>query len=329
MPKENSNSSTPEPKPPHFLARMWRSLTRSQQSPLIPATPPVLAEKEKQDEIKPEEKIVSSTWNTLTRSMTAGSVSSGVEALVNHPFLILKTRAQLGLSATLNPRVLWQGTIADVVSQAPITIIQVSIDRLAKHWLFKDGDLSHSQRVGVGFFAGAFSALAGAPTEAGITYMETTKKGFIISCKMLIEKRGISALYAGIFETMLRDGGASAAYLAGHPIAKRWITSLVTDKEKTEISAATKILISMTSGASVGLFAALATQPADAVKTMRQKAAQTHHLSIQAAWKELGKNGIKGYGRGGFWRAIQIMSGTTILGEIIESIENRFKSPTA
>lgn len=326
MPKDNVNSpSTQESKQPHFLVRAVRALIRSPrllQAPVLHAASP-----EEEKETQEEKETVSSTWSILMRSMVGGSLSAALEVGVNHPLWVLKTRYQVGLPFVLDRKILYTGMVTNLFSQIPITVIQVSMNGAVKQWVFKDEDPSHLQRMGIAFFAGAFSAFASTPAETGMTYMEATEKGFIASSKMLVTKRGISALYAGLFETMLRDGGFSAAYLAGQPIVKEWIISLVTKEENSKTSLPQKILISTASGVSVGILAAVATQTADTVKTVRQKAAQTHHIPIKDVLKELGKEGVKGYLRGGFWRCLRIGSAVTLMGEVGERVENYFTRP--
>lgn len=241
----------------------------------------------------------SSALVALFRNVVAGGLAAAVEVAVDHPLWTIKTRIQTGESFTFNPRVLYKGIGPNAVSMMPITALQVGLAELA------NGDQpSKARRTFAAFFGGVGAALAACPTEMVMTYQGTTKTGFVASAKMLMERRGVAGLFAGMPLTMVRDGIFSAAFLAGAPILTEWLKPHVS-KEAVAVAAG---------GVGAGLVATVLTQTADAVKSVQQKAAQETPVTMTEAVKGLyAKKGFAGLFAGGLPRGTRVVAAVTIL----------------
>ncbi|MBS0289838.1 MAG: hypothetical protein JSS07_07395 [Proteobacteria bacterium] len=253
----------------------------------------------------------------ILRAIFGGSVAGMFEVMFNHPLWTLKTRYQNEIipksqKFTLDPTILYRGTIPEMLSMAPITAIQVTIVETLKAAFHRNSNPpSYFQEVVYNGIGGAISAIVGSPTELGMSH-QTKEQGFFETLQKIYEKEGSKGLRKGLVGTAGRD----TIYTAGYGVFCPYLQTLFSyymSKNKAKI----------VGGVTAGLGVAVLTQPLDTMKTMQQTGVSLPMYTL--AKKILKDEGIEGFYKGSIPRAARVTSGVIIINEVNQLAQDMLK----
>lgn len=249
---------------------------------------------------------------TIAQTIALGGAAGIAEVTVNSPLCYFANRIAQQLPIEWNPKVWWRGYPANAASMMPITALQVTAQNKLQHMVVPNNQQpTAAQKVGTASAAGLMSGLVSGPAEV-ITMYQQNNKGTSLS--QAFRKAPIRS---GLFGTMLRDGGFTAGFLAGMPLADDWFKKRGANDQVATVSA----------GLLVGPVTSLATQACATSKTVAQQAAMHNgflkdhqgnfiknstgapvriHNEWQAACHLYQTGGIKELHRGGMPRALRI-----------------------
>ena len=248
---------------------------------------------------------------TVLQSVYSGSVSGAVEVLVNHPLWSIKTQMQSGESLTFNPKVLYRGLFLNTASMAPITAMQVGLNRCFQTLFFNDASvLSETSCFISAFAAGVGSSFFCCPTEMIITNQKTHGTRFHTSAQRIMKQGGVASLYSGLLATMLREGLFTAFFLAVSPALK----------EKIKVNCPNDYAASLFAGMIAGVGATCLSQGVDTIKTVQQTS-----IDSSGFWQTTKKihslQGVPGFFKGSIPRGARVISAVTLMGFINEKME--------
>ncbi|XP_012881507.1 PREDICTED: solute carrier family 25 member 40 isoform X3 [Dipodomys ordii] len=215
---------------------------------------------------------------------------------------------------------LWSGLPPTLVMAIPATVVYFTCyDQLTAHLRSKLGENETRIPIVAGILArfGAVSVIS--PLELIRTKMQSKKFSYkelrqFISQK--VSEDGWVSLWKGWAPTILRDVPFSAMYWYNYEILKKWLC------EKSGLYEPT-FMISFTSGALSGSFAAIVTLPFDVVKTQKQTqlwTSESHKISVplnMSTWvimkNIVAKNGLSGLFTGLIPRLIKVAPACAIM----------------
>ncbi|XP_042540493.1 solute carrier family 25 member 40 isoform X2 [Dipodomys spectabilis] len=215
---------------------------------------------------------------------------------------------------------LWSGLPPTLVMAVPATVIYFTCyDQLTAHLRSKLGENETRIPIVAGILArfGAVSVIS--PLELIRTKMQSKKFSYkelrqFISQK--VSEDGWVSLWKGWAPTILRDVPFSAMYWYNYEILKKWLC------EKSGLYEPT-FMISFTSGALSGSFAAIVTLPFDVVKTQKQTqlwTSESYKISVplnMSTWvimkNIVAKNGLSGLFTGLIPRLIKVAPACAIM----------------
>lgn len=215
---------------------------------------------------------------------------------------------------------LWSGLPPTLVMAVPATVIYFTCyDQLTDLLRRKFGENQSYIPVVAGIVARFGAVTVISPLELIRTNMQSKKFSYK-ELHQFVSKRvsedGWISLWRGWAPTVLRDVPFSAMYWYNYEVLKKWLC------EKSGLYEPT-FIISFTSGALSGSFAAVATLPFDVVKTQKQtqlwmyeshKMSVPLHLSTWAIMKNIvAKNGFSGLFTGLIPRLIKIAPACAIM----------------
>ncbi|MDR3441527.1 MAG: MC/SLC25 family protein [Legionella sp.] len=253
---------------------------------------------------------------TVFESIIIGSVATATEVMIDHPLWTLKTRAQYGSGFTINPQILYRGVVPNMISMAPITSIQMGVDRGIQN-VFFDGVTkpSNYQQVASAFVAGVASATVSCPIEMIMTQQSKLAGGFFTVGSHLIKQSGWRCLSTGFFNIAMREG----IFTVGYAVTSPYLKSKIKPYCRNDFEA------SVVSGIGAGVPAASASQANDTLKTIQQAADPLQPVrAIDAAKKIYSTHGVCGFFKGGFWRGARVASAITIIGTVKGQMEEQF-----
>ena len=244
--------------------------------------------------------------NTIWDSFIYGSLSGGVEVLINHPLWTLKVRSQNNLEFPWRtPQVLYRGLLPNTISMIPITGIQVGLTRYFEHQYLCHGyPLTHTDRLLFSGIAGVVSAGICGPVEFIMSQQSIASQpnGFFSTARQLVKEGGMKRLHTGLTATALREALFTSFYLGVTPLMKSRISAYCPDETTSSTLA----------GLGAGVGASLSTQAIDTVKTIQQSAT-TPTTMWQTSKQLYAEAGLHGFFKGGMWRGVRIVSAVTLL----------------
>ncbi|XP_019571759.1 mitochondrial glutathione transporter SLC25A40 isoform X2 [Rhinolophus sinicus] len=215
---------------------------------------------------------------------------------------------------------LWSGLPPTLVMAVPATVIYFTCyDQLTDLLRCKLGENGSYIPIVAGIVARFGAVTVISPLELIRTKMQSKKFSYK-ELHQFVSKRvsedGWISLWRGWAPTVLRDVPFSAMYWYNYEVLKKWLC------EKSGLYEPT-FMISFTSGALSGSFAAVATLPFDVVKTQKQtqlwmyeshKISMPLHMSTWAIMKNIvAKNGFSGLFTGLIPRLIKIAPACAIM----------------
>ena len=249
-------------------------------------------------------------YTSLEKSFTMGCIMGSVEAVVSHPFWVLKTRVQAGMGFTLHPRVLYRGLVVHVASSLPLDIIQVMVSRIAFERLLPSTMEESKSRLVAGFIGGASSAFICCPADLIMTLQQdgSSLKKIIFR---IYKQKNYFYPFLGMLPTIVREGLFCAGVFGG-------VSILANECEKQKLPEGVSVILS---GMGSGAVTTLLSHPADVIKTRMQ----AFNLRIRAAAQDVYlKEGMNGFTSGLGWRMVRVSSAVLVLGNLNRYLEKWF-----
>lgn len=251
---------------------------------------------------------------SIRHAFIKGSVAGTIEVLVDQPWQNLKLLAQRGEKLTLNPCILYRGTLVNAGSMTPVTAIQVGLDWSFRHYLFpQKTDISNTERIGSAFVAGVGSSFVSCPAEQIVTYQNKAGGNFIAAGRYLVSMGSWPVFWKALQATAMREGIFASFFLAGKPIIENRLD-------------ASYGLRSFIASLSAGLSAAVLSQPFDTIKTRQQT---THSGFADAAKQIYRTQGPYGFFRGGMMRGIGVASAIYVMTSVNEKMDELLSDPAS
>lgn len=259
-----------------------------------------------------------SQLHPVFKAFLCGSLSGTCSTLLFQPLDLLKTRLQtLPLSATgrqpgmlrlfiniihnENILGLWKGISPSFMRCIPGVGLYFSTLYAAKQRFFSEQDPSPLESVVLGAGSRTVTGVCMLPFTVIKTRYESGKydyRSVYGAVQNIYKTEGPRGLFSGLTATLLRDAPFSGIYLMFYTQTKKIAPH-------GEINAAFSPLLNFGCGIIAGILASLATQPADVIKTHMQLSSEKYQWTIQAANSIFKNQGISGFFRGGFPRALR------------------------
>lgn len=249
-------------------------------------------------------------------SLFKGCSIGAVEAGINHPLWQIKTRLQNKDPFTLNPRVLYRGIAANVISTMPLTVIQVTGTKFMEQNCKFSSRSEACQQIFNAFSGGALSAVVSTPIELLMSHKKETESYTHIIKK--IHVGGFKRFYTGFWGTTMREGIYTVGYLSAPSLVEKQLKTLF--PQQSEICA-------LVSSPIAGITAAVFSHPFDTIKARQQNMVlqtKTHFLGV--AKDLVQKDGLLSFYRGLLPRGIMIASAVTILDKTSKKMDEHFKA---
>ncbi|UNE35624.1 hypothetical protein KG892_01205 [Vermiphilus pyriformis] len=228
------------------------------------------------------------TPNSWYKNLLIGALTGGAEVSVNQPLVRIKIMLQQGLPInreTLNLSTLYRGYGVNVGSMIPITAVQMGVNSGLSNWYYTDHTATSASQVGIAFIAGATSALVSSPAENIMTKQQGTKENIISTIHSVVKTKGAKNLIRGLVPTMARDGGFVVAYLPLKDIIKQYALPELHNNTWEKIA-------DIGCGVTAGVIGAIATHPADTIKTVMQSYDKNMKKAFEDIYKTQGLSGL-------------------------------------
>lgn len=246
------------------------------------------------------QKLNATPWHT---NLFIGFSIGVTDVCVNHPLWVIKTRQQLRLTFSLNPRIIYQGVFAHAFTSVPMDMLQTSISRVVTERFFKKETQYEVKRVIGGFVGGVAAAFISAPTEFYLTRQQQ-KIDPIASLK--------KTPFKGWLGTAVRDGIFCFGFFSAVPMLKHTL------EERKIHSVFATVIAGLVSGG----ITAIVSHPADTVKTLMQASIQPISYK-EVCFQILKKSGVKGFFSGVALRTARVSSGILVLGGMNDFLEQK------
>lgn len=230
--------------------------------------------------------------NEFLRNIGIGSIAGIIEVVTTQPLIYIKNMLQQKKSISFKPKIMYRGFGVSIASMGPTTAIQIATNKALESVIDGDDETAKIKRA---FCAGALSATASTPIELIILKQQNSGKKVFPAIKQLLHEAGPRVAGRGLAANAVRDGGFTVGYLILFPLIKKSIKPYL-DNE---------VAVTIVGGGITGVATAIATHPADTVKTILQRDYKRKRIRhIWDAVKTIYKNdGIKGFYKGVIPRA--------------------------
>ncbi|XP_063981432.1 mitochondrial glycine transporter B-like [Diachasmimorpha longicaudata] len=280
-----------------------------------------------------EEMEISEDYPIL-KSFLAGSFSGTFSTILFQPLDLVKTRLQspvannhvcppkhpmlstmINIIQKENILGLWRGMTPSITRVIPGVGLYFSSVHYLKHSMDLRDPLTPLQAVSLGITARTMSGCLLIPItvvktrfESGVYRYESMGQAL----KLIYKQEGLRGLSSGLAPTLLRDAPYSGLYLMFYTQLKE-VSSLALDNKK---------LITMNFGCGIlaGIFASIATHPADVVKTKMQLYPQEFRNAYSGFLFVYNKYGVMGYFKGIVPRMLRRTLMTTMAWTVYEQI---------
>lgn len=255
-------------------------------------------------------------------NVAIGSAAGITEVTVNQPLITIKNALQMhgektkkakvagnqpiafNIKEIMNRKTLYKGYGMNVACMGPTTAVQIGANKGLEAVIGGDSGIERAERA---VAAGAISALVAAPAELVVLTQFNTKQPALAAIKQLQKEAGARVWLRGAPIMAVREGLFTYAYMEAFSHVKNGLQKLahkvVTEKHKDVVEVAAVV----SAGAATGIVTAIATHPADTIKTMMQADyAKKQYKHIGHAIKGIyNANGLKGYYNGVTPRAVR------------------------
>lgn len=210
-----------------------------------------------------------------------GIIAGCIQCTLDHPLITLKNMVQQSLPYSFHPRVLYRGTIADMIGLSSLTAIQFYGTGAIKHLILRNkmtsansnhndniiinfGELSQKEILISSLGGGMLSGIVCSPWEL-IMIQQQRFGGALLSHVRRLSTANILLLTRGMIPSMGREGIFTMGYLGITPILETY---------NTDQGFIYKFGCAMISG----IFATALSHPFDTVKTCMQGDLNRQHF---------------------------------------------------
>jgi len=245
--------------------------------------------------------MLTSTRKMLS-SFSIGAIAGMVDAAINLPLWVLKTRTQYNDHFTLNPSVLYRGIETATPATAFIITVNIWGYRSILYFHYKTKRPTFYQSSVSAFFGGVASAVPCTPLDLSLTLQQADKtqhtKNAVTTYTRYLQRNGLGKTFPAFSSIALRNGCFSLAFLSLVPSFKQQLQRYVPNDLQNSIY----------SGIIIGIIATIFLHPLDTIKTVQQAKADRPGKAVPSALKTckeiVRSSGIKrGLYAGFFWHA--------------------------
>ena len=152
-----------------------------------------------------------------------GSCAGTIEILLLQPMLYCKNASQQGLPLTLDPRVLYRGSLVSVGNMAALTSMQFPLTGMVTSLLTggTPRQLSDTEMILAGFGGGAISGIACAPMECVMIQQQRFGGSLVSTPARMMREFGATSLFRGLSTAVGREAFFTTGYMGLGPMLSR------------------------------------------------------------------------------------------------------------
>lgn len=255
---------------------------------------------------------------TNMQNTLLGCTAAFIEGIILQPTVYWKNARAIGLPFTLNPRVVYRGTVASMFNEMQMMGLQFGFTGFYEKRLSRNAFISkhdaHVIEVLSATLGGINAAFFASPVEL-IMIQQQLNGGSAVKSFVSIVKQG--KIFRGLYPTIWRDAIYVTSMLGLTPLLQDYLV-----REKG-LSVSTAGFYASLAG---GIVAAIPSHPFDVVKTVMQaenmqldlgndvKTSKMKNMTQTAArlWRE---RGLRGFFPGASWRTFNITATIYIANE--------------
>ena len=192
-----------------------------------------------------------------------GIISGIIDVSITQPLVYWKVASQQKFKFTLNPSIVYRGTITNMFSMSILTGLQFPLTAISSK-IITNGEnrrLNDNEIILSGFIGGSISGIICAPLELLMIQQQKYGGSLINTSKQIIRKYGLKKHFRGIITSCGREGIYTAGYLGIGPVITRKL------EENYNYSITTNKIIGAIGG---GIIASTLSHPLDTCKTCMQ-----------------------------------------------------------
>eukprot|EP00403_Amphidinium_massartii_P033091 CAMPEP_0178443608 /NCGR_PEP_ID=MMETSP0689_2-20121128/39000_1 /TAXON_ID=160604 /ORGANISM="Amphidinium massartii, Strain CS-259" /LENGTH=267 /DNA_ID=CAMNT_0020067655 /DNA_START=188 /DNA_END=987 /DNA_ORIENTATION=+ len=249
-------------------------------------------------------------------SLRLGNIVGAMDQVMTQPILYWKNSFQQGLPFTMNPRLLYRGTLASVGSMSLTTGVQSTASGMSQKLLTggSDSRMTYSQEVLAGFLGGMASGPVNGFMELIMIQQQRFGGSFLGTPVRLAQTYGVRSLTRGWLLTSGREGCYCAGYLGTVPATQKLLS------EQYGVDPVYGKLLGAMGG---GLLCAFLSQPLDTAKTCMQGDVGREKFgsftqTLQTLKKDYGS--VSAFYRGYWWRAGYIVVEFLLLDALLKGL---------
>jgi len=265
-----------------------------------------------------------------SQNLVVGIIAGCIQCTLDHPLITLKNMVQQSLPYSFHPRVLYRGTIADMIGLSSLTAIQFYGTGAIKHLILRNkmastslndnnnnstsinfGALSQTEILISSLGGGMLSGIVCSPWELIMIQQQRFGGGLLSHVKRL-STANIFLLTRGMIPSMGREGIFTMGYLGITPILETY------NRDQGFVYKFGCAMIS-------GTFATILSHPFDTVKTcMQGDLKQQHFKGVYHSFKFLYSNyGLKRIYAGASFRFGTVVLAFFVFNRVMEFIAPR------
>eukprot|EP01084_Bolivina_argentea_P156292 272369_1 len=251
------------------------------------------------------------------QNVCVGIIAGCIQCGLDHPLITLKNMVQQSLPLSFNPRILYRGTVADMIGLSSLTAIQFFGTGFIKTLILQNKSLLNSSDLRLtanemlisSLGGGMLSGIVCSPWE--LIMIQQQRFGgnlFANLCKITLD----TTLTRGMIPAMCREGIFTMGYLGILPLLE------IYQNRYQDISMMNKFFCAMVSG----VFATICSHPFDTVKTcMQGDLNQKHFKGTYQSFKFLySQYGIKRIYAGASFRFGTVVLAFFVFNRVMEFI---------
>merc|ERR1719361_2888629 len=161
-----------------------------------------------------------------TQNVVVGIIAGCIQCILDHPLITLKNTSQQKLPISFNPKFLYRGTMADMLSLSSLTAIQFLGTGAIKQLIIKQKktsssiSLSQSEILLSSFGGGMLSGIVCSPWEL-IMIQQQQNGGTLWNHAKSIARSNLRMFSRAVIPSMGREGVFTMGYLGITPILER------------------------------------------------------------------------------------------------------------
>ena len=243
------------------------------------------------------------------QNVIIGVIAAFIETLILQPTLYWKNARAQKLPFSLNPKIIYRGTIASIFNECNMMGLQFGITG----YLQSNVHITSNKYINTflsASFGGAITAIIVSPVELIMIQQQLHGRSFFTVPKQVIMEHGwfSKGLMRGLSANIARDAIYVSGMLAVTPIAQDYLI------DKYQLHTQTAGFYASIIG---GVIGAILSHPFDILKTcmqgdLNQYEYKTYQQTFSSLWKQGGM--VRIY-HGGLWRTINIVGTVYIANE--------------